>query len=147
MECPITYEEKSIKRIIDPNAKFILIGNRIDGFLDFDFQEFKNFDEVKVKLFDILCNIKCAGEWNTSLYQVKDNYKIKHLYGYYMVPNRGKLIYSHTYMDETIKQITYSDNTMIVFGTYIDYWKNCLAEGQGIHNYKLYINILKIKFK
>lgn len=147
MKCPITYTEKSVKRIINPNAKFILIGNNIDGFVSFDFKEFKNFDEVKENLFDILHNIYCVGEWNISLYQVEEGYKIRKKYGYYKIPNRGKMIYCYSYMDSRVSQINFSQDNMVIFNTFMDYWENWHAEEIDFHNYALDIHVLKIKIK
>lgn len=147
MKCAIKHEEKSIKKIINPNAKFILLGNRIDGYLSFNFQEFKDFNEVKEKLFDILYGIECGGEWDISLYQVREDYKIKYKYGYYKVPDKGKKIYSHSYMDHAVSQITFTENSMIIYGTYMDYWENWIIEGEEFENYELDISILKIKIK
>jgi len=86
---------KSLNRF----SKFVLIGNNIDGFVNIDVVEFENFDEVKMKLPSIVKSLKFEGEWNLSLYQIPDNFKIKHLYGYYIVPQKGKLILELSYMN------------------------------------------------
>ncbi len=109
MNCPINFKQKNLKRIINPYSKFVLIGNTIDGYLDFKFKEFANFEEVKSHLFDILTKIKSNGEWNIALYQVKESYKLKNKYGYFKVPDRGKLIFSYGYCDHPIKQIIYTE--------------------------------------
>lgn len=115
-EYKISYDEKTYTRKIDKHSKFILIGNNIDGRVQFDFCEFANFKEVKEKLPKILYDIEAWGEWNLSLYQVPENYKIRRKYGYYKYPNRGKHIYAHTYMDWPIKDIHFKSNSILFIG-------------------------------
>jgi hypothetical protein len=50
MKYPVYYSEKIYKRRIDVNAKFIMIGNNIDGFVNFEFCQFQNFEELKLQL-------------------------------------------------------------------------------------------------
>lgn len=147
MDCPITFQETFKQRIISTNSKFILIGNAIDGFLDFRFYEFKNFEEVKKKLFNILSNIHCSGEWVIDLYQVKENYKIKTKYGYFKTPKIGKHIYKYSYMRGPVKQINFTDNSITIFCTTMDYWEDWSAEEDGFHNYELFIEIDNIRIK
>lgn len=145
MNTELYFDEKNYKRKIDPSAKYILIGNNIDGFVDFKFFEFDNFESVKEKLFDILTNIECAGEWDIKLYQVAPNYKIKRLYGYYKVPQKGKLIFTHSYMNSPIRQITFGKTNVIIIGADIDYCENWHDESKDFENYDLFIEVIKIK--
>lgn len=115
-ERKVSYEEKSYTRKIDKHSKFILIGNNIDGIVQFNFCEFANFEEVKEKLPQTLYDLEAWGEWNLSLYQVPENYKIRRKYGYYKYPNRGKHIYSHTYMDLPIKDVHFKRNSILFIG-------------------------------
>lgn len=147
MRPPVHYEERFQKRIINLQSKFILIGNAIDGYLDFQFYEFGNFDEVKSKLLEILQKISCAGEWDISLYQVDQSYKIKRKYGYYQVPDRGKLIYNYSYMSNPVQQITFAKDMIIFCHTSMSYPADQLAEGADYQNYNLDISILKIKIQ
>jgi len=86
-------------------SKFVLLGNNIDGYVTVKFVEFNDFEDVKSRLPKIIEEISFAGEWNLSLYQVADNYAIKLLYGYYKVPNKGKLIFEldYNFVGEQIK--------------------------------------------
>jgi hypothetical protein len=105
---------KSLNRF----SKFVLIGNNIDGFVNIDVVEFENFDEVKMKLPSIVKSLKFEGEWNLSLYQIPDNFKIKHLYGYYIVPQKGKLILELSYMNVCKNvNVFISDAIIHVFST------------------------------
>src|SRR5690606_24723692 len=61
--------------------------------------EFENFEEVKKKLPPIIKSLKFEGEWNLSLYQIPGDFKIKHMYGYYKVPKRDKLVLELSYMN------------------------------------------------
>ena len=67
MEVPIDYSERKLKRSINKNSTFILIGNNIDGMVDFNFREFDNFKKLSDELLNILSNLKCCGEWDISL--------------------------------------------------------------------------------
>lgn len=148
MHCPITYRERTIKRVINPNATFILVGNRIDGFLDFQFHEFSSFEDVKKNLFDILSKIECNGEWEIKLYQVSKNYKIKRSYGYFKIPYRGKLIYTYSYMDCPIRQIIFDDELITCICIYMTNWENWhAADDEEFYNYNLTIEVEKIKIK
>lgn len=147
MNAPIFYEEKIQKRKINTYSHFILIGNTIDGFLDFEFCEFENFQDVQNRLLKILKSIKFEGEWDIKLYQVDEVYKIKNLYGYYKVPKRGKLIYTHSYMNNPVKEIIFSNDTITFIGVCMDYWENWLEEGEDFHNYEIYLEVNKIKIK
>jgi len=80
-------------------SKFVLIGNNVDGYVNVDFIEFQNFEEVKKLLPPVIKSLKFEGEWKLSFYQISGNLKIKRLYGYYRVPARGKLILEMTYMN------------------------------------------------
>ncbi|GEM_PF-4974528 len=86
-------------KTLDKFSKFVLIGNNIDGFVNVNIVEFANFEEVKFNLPRILMNLRYEGEWNLSLYQIPDNFRVRHLYGYYRVPFRGKLILDLSYMN------------------------------------------------
>lgn len=80
-------------------AKFLLIGNQIDGFLNFDTKVFNSYAEVKEFLPEIIYKIEAGGEWALELYQVPDNYKIRRAFGYYKVPSRGKKVFRLGYMN------------------------------------------------
>ena len=128
MKTPIYFDEKTFKRKIDQNSKFILIGNNIDGSVNFEFSEFDCFEQVKEKLPQILFNIKGYGEWNLSLYQVDNEYKITKKYGYYKYPKKGKLLFSHTYMNLPIKDIQFKNNEIIFIGCQLDVEENWNTE-------------------
>lgn len=110
------YTEKTISRRINENEKFIMIGNNIDGFVNFTFQEFENFQTVKEKLNDILISINGCGEWDVKLYQVPHQYKICRKYEYYQVPKPGKLIFEHSYMNDSIKKVVIEEDMLIFIG-------------------------------
>jgi hypothetical protein len=122
-------------------SKFALIGNDVDGFVNVRIVEFDNFEEVKKKLPSIIKSLKFEGEWNLSLYQIPDDLIIKHLYGYYMVPKRGKLILEITYMNVCRNlDIFITDAIIHIFSTTgiqkDSYGKNTeIAKGQIFEEY------------
>jgi hypothetical protein len=79
-------------RTIDRKSNFALIGNNIDGRVNHRLTVFNDFSEVIDKLPKILSGIEGVGEWSLTLYQIPNDFKIRHLYGYYRVPYRGKSI-------------------------------------------------------
>lgn len=145
-EVKINYYEKKYKRKIDKGSKFILIGNNIDGVVHFDFCEFANFEEIMEKLPKILYELNAYGEWDLKLFQVPENYKIKIKYGYYKYPNKGKLIYTHNYMDTPIKNVEFKKNSIVFLGyesTVDDDWTR--EELYLIND--IFIEVLKIEVK
>ena len=143
MKTPIYYTEKSYTRTIDKNAKFILIGNNIDGFVNFKFCEFENFEDVKTKLPKILYELQGEGEWDLKLYQVNDSYKIARKYGYYKIPKKGKLIYSHSYMDCAVKDVQIKVKSILFIGCQLDVEENSLSE-EVFYEKDLMIEVTKL---
>ena len=90
--------KRLIHKTIDKDSRFVLIGNKIDGFVDVGIVEFKNFNEVKSVLPQIIKTIEFGGEWDLKLYEIPKVLKIKKLYGYYKVPFNGKLVFTLDYM-------------------------------------------------
>jgi len=109
------FDEKTVTRTINPESRFVLIGNKIDGSINFNIHIFKNFSEVKENLESILLGIEGNGEWDVILYQIKENFKINYQYGYYRVPNYGKKIFTYSYMHGNLKQIIFKPNMIIFF--------------------------------
>jgi hypothetical protein len=128
MKTPIYYNEKTYTCKINKAAKFILIGNNIDGFVEFNFCEFKNFKTVEEELPVILFSLKACGEWDIKLYQVEDSYEIVRKYGYYKYPKKGKLIYTHSYMDSPIKDVQFRTKSIIFIGCVLEVEENWLTD-------------------
>jgi hypothetical protein len=147
MKYPVYYSERKFKRTINKNSTFILIGNNIDGMVDFRFREFKNFKELSDQLLGILSNLKCCGEWDINLYQVKAPYNIWRKYGYYKYPSNGKLIFTHSYMNCPIKEIKFTDNEIIFIGSLLDVTENWHNPNLDFHQYDLSIEVIKIKIE
>ena len=145
MEVPIDYSERKLKRSINKNSTFILIGNNIDGMVDFNFREFDNFKKLSDELLNILSNLKCCGEWDISLYQVKKPYSIREKYGYYKYPSNGKLILRHSYMDCPIRKIIYNANEIIFIGSILHVTENWHKPNEEFHQYDLPLEILKLE--
>jgi hypothetical protein len=82
----------------DRFSKFVLIGNNIDGRVNVWIEKFTNYQEAILALPGIFQNLEYEGEWNLSFYQVPDDFKIKHLYGYYKVPKKGRRVFDFGYM-------------------------------------------------
>lgn len=143
MKRPIYYTERTYTRKINPTANFILIGNNIDGFVDFQFREFKNFELVKDELPDILYNIKGYGEWDLKLYQVNSAHSLAKKYGYYKIPKKGKLIYSHSYMDCPVKDVQIKAKSIIFIGCQLDVEENWLSE-EVFYEKDLMIEVTKL---
>ena len=104
------------KKVFNKFSRFILIGNNIDGFVNFDMMEFDNFDAVKSIFPNIIKNLQYEGEWDLKLYQINDPLKIKLLYGYYRVPAKGKLILNLSYMNmNKHREVTINDSLIHVY--------------------------------
>jgi len=145
MKFPVSYSEKEFKRILNKNATFIMIGNNIDGVVDFSFREFKDFQELSSELLGILSNLECCGEWDINLYQVKKPYKISKKHGYYKYPSNGKLVLTHNYMDCPIKEIKFNDKEIIFFGSLLDVSENWHDPTLDFLQYDLSIEIIKVQ--
>lgn len=145
MQYPVNYSERKFKRILDKNATFILIGNNIDGMVDFIFREFKDFQELSGEFLGILSNLECFGEWDINLYQVKKPYRIRKKYGYYKYPSNGKLILTHSYMDCQIKDIKFNDKEIILIGSLLDVSENWHDPTLDFLQYDLSIEIIKVQ--
>lgn len=111
----ITYhiDKESSRITYDKFSKFVLLGNNIDGRIDINCCRFDNFSEVKKQLPNLVENMQCWGEWDLKLYQVPDNFNIKVLYGYYQVPQKGKLILKLSYMNINKYRKMYIDDAII----------------------------------
>ena len=145
MKYPVDYSERKFKRTINKNSTFVMIGNNIDGSVDFVFREFQNFKELSGDLLGILSNLKCCGEWDINLYQVKKPYRIWQKYGYYRYPSNGKLILRHSYMDCPVKEIKFNDKEIIFIGSLLDVSENWHNPDEDFHQYDLSLEITKLK--
>lgn len=112
-------EVRKHRRTLDRNKPFVLIGNEIDGRLfchtHFDF---KNFEELKERLPKVMKAIKGEGEWAFDLYQVPNEYKIWHRWGYYSYPNRGKKLLTYDYCKVPIKAVEVDKREIKILGSY-----------------------------
>jgi hypothetical protein len=144
----ITYSAKNFKRTIDYSVQFILIGNSIDGGIDVNIISFNNFEELQSKLPSILANLEHFGEWDLKLYQVSKPYKIIKKYGYYKIPDSGKLIFEHSYMDYHIKSVQFQKDNMEIIGSHMEIIENWNAKSnEDFLNYEIDIEIKTIHFK
>jgi hypothetical protein len=144
MKIPLLYSEYKSRKRLNPLSKFIMIGNDIDGGVNFDMQEFENFEQVKLHLFEILTNLKFCGEWDIKLYQVDDNYKIQHLYGYYRKPKKGKLIFKYSYMYSPINKIIFEKKKIIIVTSDIDYYFNWIYNRRSPFDDVVFLEIYTI---
>ena len=134
----ITYSEQSYKRSIDINAKFLLLGNNIDGYVDIKIEEFKNFEDLKSRLPKMLLNIESWGEWELNLYQITKPFRIIKKYGYFKTPSRGKLILKHSYMEHRMKSISFLPHKIQIVGCYLETIENWEAKSnEDFLNYKI----------
>ena len=108
--------EQNYKRSIDFDAKFLLLGNNIDGFVDIKMEEFENFEDLKSRLPQMLLHLESWGEWELNLYQITKPYRIIRKYGYFKTPSRGKLILKHSYMEHRMKSIEIFPNQIQIVG-------------------------------
>lgn len=144
----INYNAKMYKRSIDYNSNFLLIGNNIDGYVSLNIITFRDFDDLKLRLPKIFYDLEYFGEWDLKLYQVANSFKIIKKYGYYKVPNSGKLIFQHNYMDLHIKKIIFKDNKMEMMGSEMNVIENWHAKSnEDFLNYEIDIDIKTIQFK
>jgi hypothetical protein len=146
MNNPIYYTEKTYTRKINHSSSFILIGNNIDGYVDFRFKEFQDFDAVKKELPTILYQIKGQGEWDLKLYQVDNKYSISKKYGYYKVPKAGKHIYTHSYMNCPIKDVQIMQNLILFIGCQLDIEENWLSD-DVFYEKNLMVEITKLNIR
>jgi hypothetical protein len=144
----ISFSERDFKRTIDVNAKFLLIGNNIDGYVDIDQIIFHSFDELKAKLPQILIKLECSGEWEINLYQITKPYKIVKKYGYFKTPSHGKLLIQHSYMDYPIKSVIFSEDKIQIVGGIVEITENWNAnDNEDFTNYEIDFEVIKIKIK
>lgn len=104
------YLNHNYSRKIDKSAPFVLLGNRIDGSLNFIDKQYRDFDELKDNLLNDLKTAEGLGEWTIDLYQVQQNSKIHHKYGYFQYPKPAKHIYAYSYMNPPIQNIYFKRN-------------------------------------
>lgn len=144
----INYNAKMYKRSIDYNSNFVLIGNNIDGYVSLNMTTFHDFEDLKLRLPEIFYNLEYFGEWDLKLYQVSNTFKIIKKYGYYKVPNFGKLIFKYSYMDFRIKKIVFTENKMEIIGSEMNIIENWNAKSnEDFLNYEIDIDIKTINFK
>lgn len=137
MKWSVHYSDKTYIRKINYSSRFILIGNNVDGHIDFDYHEFEDFEDLKENLRNILVNLYGVGEWKIDLYQTTKPFTIRKKYGYYKYPSKGKLIYSYSYMDCPIKFINFKYDQIVIMG----------LEHSGIQLNELNGQIVKIKHR
>ncbi len=144
----IKITEQNFKRKININAKFLLIGNNIDGYVDIDQVLFNNFDELKTKLPQIMIKLECSGEWELALYQITKPYKIIKKYGYFKTPSHGKLLLKHSYMDYAIKSLIFTEDKIQIVGGIVEITENWDAEGdEDFTNYEIDFEVINISIK
>lgn len=81
-------------------SKFVLLGNNIDGYVNFRKEVFRDFDEVMERLPKIFSELRYEGEWDIHLYQVPDDFRISYIYGgYYQKPSKGRRVFCFSYME------------------------------------------------
>ena len=108
------------KKVFNKFSRFILIGNNIDGFVNFDMMEFDNFDAVKFWFPNIIKNLKVEGEWDLKLYQINSPIKFKRPYGYYREPAQGKLIFNLSYINMAKHRMVTINDALIHVYSYND---------------------------
>ena len=80
-------------------SKFLVLGNNKDGMVSIKHEEFENWADFTNRFPVMYKNIDFFGEWSLIIYQVPDDYKIKYQFGYFKVPNKGKIIADVGYME------------------------------------------------
>jgi hypothetical protein len=106
----------------NPNSKFVLTGNRIDGRLNFDHEIFPDFKAVKAKLPKIIAELEYAGEWDVALYQVPYDFRFRKIWDYYRKPNRGICIFNYSYMAAQEHMVVNISEDKISFNGLSTYW-------------------------
>jgi hypothetical protein len=112
-------------------AKFLLIGNNIDGKVNVDVVKFNDFEEVKIMLPRIFENLYCEGEWEMHLYQVPEKWSIRNKYGYYKIPSKGKMVFEFSYMNAGERNQIFITNTIIHIATLTKYFDQYWKENNG----------------
>lgn len=140
----INFSEQSYKRTINFDAKFLLVGNNIDGWVDIDFVEFDNFEDLKSKFSNLICNINCTGEWDLKLYEVPNSYILIKKFGYYKEPEQGALIFEHNYMSYPIKKVIFLENKIQFVGLLFDTTENWHDETNDFLNIEIDVDIINL---
>jgi len=138
------FNETTRTRTINLDSQFVLIGNNIDGSVNFDLHFFINFDDVKENLESILLNIQGEGEWDISLYQVNENIKMKYQYGYYKCPKFGKKILSYNYMNYPLKKILFRKKEILFLHSYFYFPDRLYVIHADAQKIELQVEIQKI---
>jgi hypothetical protein len=134
-----------VKRSIDFTAKFLLVGNTIDGFVTIDIEEFHNFEDLKSRLPILLSTIECRGEWNVKLFQITKPYRIIKKYGYFKTPSHGKLILEYSYMDYPIKSVNFLPNKIQMICSSLEVIENWDANSnEDFLNYGIDVEVRNI---
>ena len=110
-----SFEQHSKINRFDPDSKFLLIGNAIDGRVSFDHEVFENFEALRRKLPNIIAELKYQGEWDVALYQVPDDFRFRKIWGYYRKPNRGICIFNYSYMAAQERMVVKVTENEILF--------------------------------
>lgn len=133
------------KKVFNKFSRFALIGNIIDGFVNVNIIEFENYDAVKSLLPNIIKNLIFEGEWKLILYQISGPLRIRHLYGYYKVPFRGKKILHLSYMNVAKHREATLNDALIHVYSYndLDFYEYDKS-GEPKHGtiYEIYVTVL-----
>lgn len=117
-----TFERHQNINRFNPKSKFVLIGNAIDGRLDFNHEIFSDFKAVQYRLPEIIAGLSYVGEWDVALYQVPDDFRFRKIWGYYYKPNRGICIFNYSYMAAQEKMVVTVLDNKIMFNGISVYW-------------------------
>ena len=141
------YEDEIIiskhRRTLERGTPFVFIGNEIDGQLFCQtVYEFKNFEELRERLPDILKSIEGEGEWAFDLYQVPEEFKVWRRWGYYRYPNRGKSILKHSYMNYAINAVVINEEKILLSGDHL-FFENSISRPHKL----IEVRQIEIKWK
>lgn len=99
-------------------SPFLLLGNEIDGKILCEKKyDFRSYSELKKRIPKILTEIEGEGEWVFELYQVENDYRIWHRWGYYRYPNKGRKIFKYDYCDLPLREVIFARKEILLIGS------------------------------
>lgn len=146
MDVSLTYQQQSYKTPVDISAKFVLIGNNIDGYVGIKTVFLESFSDLKSKLPSLLIGLECYGEWDLTLYQYREPVLIKEEYGYYKSLENGTVLFKYDYMHLPIVHLNFFENKMEMICAAVEASENWDSEADDFEQYEVNTEIITFEF-
>jgi hypothetical protein len=142
----LSHTKQNYKTHLDKHAKFILIGNNIDGHVNVDCIEFENYTVLQEQLPKVLTNVQCRGEWRITLYQYTEPYEIQTEYGYYKSLKEGAVLLNHDYMDVPMVQMDFFEDRIELICAHVEASENWDTDADDFQQYEVCTEIITLFF-